>query len=81
MTAPTRFQRESECDGKRAYRRKADAKRVVKMSMRHGLPKQQAYKCSHCDGFHVGGALLPEPTRKANKAARARQYKTMGTAQ
>lgn len=47
---------EHQCKGKKAYRDKAGAKRAIRrMRYTHNRSRLVAYRCPHCDAFHVGG--------------------------
>lgn len=47
-----------QCDGKRPYVKKADAKRAAKLSER-SLGRLRAYRCPHCGFFHLGHSVHP----------------------
>lgn len=52
-----------QCEGKRAYRTKADAKQAAKFAKAtFGGRPVHAYRCGHCDQFHVGHrpSFVPE---------------------
>lgn len=55
---------ETQCDGKRAYATKAEAKRVARRSERSLGQRLQAYRCPHCSTpesptFHLGHKPAP----------------------
>jgi len=47
---------EAECSGKRGYRNKANAKRVLATSMSLGGEKLWMYRCTWCGEWHLGHA-------------------------
>lgn len=44
----------SQCEGKRPFISKRDAKRVARHAESHGLGRAQVYRCPHCGDFHIG---------------------------
>lgn len=51
---PLVFSPESQCHGKRRFATKADARRSNTMTVAHGGDRLKAYRCVHCDGWHLG---------------------------
>ena len=48
------FSARSQCDGKRTYLSRHEAKAAIKARMSTGLEPLKAYRCPHCDRFHLG---------------------------
>ncbi len=42
-----------QCDGKRRYERKADAKRAIR-SAEQSFGRMHPYRCPHCSVWHIG---------------------------
>lgn len=53
----------TECEGKRPYRKKADAKAAARRNERQ-WGRMHAYRCGWCDAFHIGHK--PGSTAPAN---------------
>jgi hypothetical protein len=51
-----------QCDGKRVYRTKQDAKRAARATNARGGRRVHAYRCGQCDYFHLGhdAAFVPK---------------------
>ncbi len=55
LTALFQDDPQRQCVGKRGYRTKANAKRMLRRSQAlHGRDRLRVYRCPHCDLWHVG---------------------------
>jgi hypothetical protein len=65
--------RERQCDGKRRYRSKGDAKlalrRIPSSSMKSTRDSFGVYRCHYCDGFHIGSKPPLPPLPYEGEAA------------
>lgn len=55
-----KFSPATQCEGKRKYSTKDDAKSAARRSER-SLGRMKPYRCPHCDAWHLGHA--PKITR------------------
>ena len=47
--------RKKACEGKRSYGTRTEAKAIIKkMVQKHNSTDVQAYRCPHCQKFHLG---------------------------
>jgi hypothetical protein len=49
--------KQSSCRGKRRYSQKSAERAALTLAQKHHEPFQ-AYKCQHCDSWHVGHPLF-----------------------
>lgn len=51
------------CDGKRRFDSYGLAARLAKRSRRHHDTNRDVYRCTHCNGFHIGSIIGKKPRR------------------